>query len=71
MTEIIKLRKQRESIKAKLTRLNERVEQVTEQQVSREETEVYIAKLKEIQKEFESIQYKISNGRRVQWLWTS
>jgi len=41
MVEIIKLRKQRESVKAKLTKLNARVEQVAEQQVSREETQVH------------------------------
>jgi len=61
MAEITKLRKQRGSVKAKLTRLNARVEQVLDQQASREETEVYIARLEEIQKEFESIQHRISN----------
>jgi len=61
MAEIAKLRRQRGTVKAKLTRLNARVEQVSEQQVSREEIEVYIARLEEIQKEFESIQHRISN----------
>jgi len=61
MAEITKLRKQRGTVKAKLTRLNARVEQVSEQQTSREEIEVYIARLEEIQKEFESIQHRISN----------
>jgi len=60
MAEITKLRKQRGMVKAKLTRLNAMVEQVSEQQASREET-VYIARLEEIQKEFESIQHRISN----------
>jgi len=61
MAEITRLRKQRGTVKARLTRLNARVEQVSDQQTSREETEVYIARLEEIQKEFESIQHRISN----------
>jgi len=61
MAEIIKLRKQRGSVKARLTRLNTRIEQLSEQRVSREEIEVYIARLEEIQKEFEGIQHRINN----------
>lgn len=59
MAEITKLRKQRGTIKAKLTRLTTKVQQIEE--VNREEIEVYIARLEEIQKEFESVQCEISS----------
>jgi len=65
MAEIAKLRKQRGTVKTKLTRLNARVEQVSEQRTSREETEVYIARLEEIQKEFESIQHNLAMSRKA------
>lgn len=60
MAEIVKLHKQRRWIKAKLTRLETMVDRVPEDQINREETETYLARLEEIQNEFEKIQHEIN-----------
>lgn len=55
MAEIAKLRKQRSLIKVQMTKLKTKIDQAEEHQISREEAELYIAKLEEIQREFQSV----------------
>lgn len=48
MAEITKFRKQRGFAKSKLTRLETRVDRVQGDQISREDTEIYLARLEQI-----------------------
>jgi len=61
MAKIIKLRKQRGTIKSKMTRLKNKIEQLEKHRVSREETEVYLARLEKIQRKFEIVQHEITS----------
>ncbi|EGI67654.1 hypothetical protein G5I_03697 [Acromyrmex echinatior] len=58
--EIIKLHKQRATVKSKMNRLKNKIEQLEEHRVSRKE-EVYLARFEKIQREFENVQHKIIN----------
>ncbi|XP_011859274.1 PREDICTED: uncharacterized protein LOC105556770 [Vollenhovia emeryi] len=61
MADIANLRRRRAAIKARMTRLKSKAEQVPEDNVSREEIETYLSRLEEIQCEFENVQDKIND----------
>lgn len=59
MAEIAKLRKHRDTVKAKIIRLETKVSEA-ENRVNREQTEVFLSRLKTIRSEFETIQREIT-----------